>query len=185
MAKTVVVGAPSLTGGGVAQLLAAALSGLQWPVEVTVENRFPFAFGFPEAGGLLLKQVADLENCKGSGSIASMPALVRMLTNIESVAEAHRAPEAVILTFPGVLDGEVVEEPATEPPATSESIAEAPVTGDAPEGSQDTGAAGTGDQPQEGGTDTGDGEKPSDDSPGAATEAKRRGRPPKAAAETK
>jgi hypothetical protein len=185
MAKTVVVGAPSLTGGGVAQLLADALSGLQWPVEVTVENRFPFAFGIPEAGGLLLKQVADLEHCKGSGSIASMPALVRMLTNIESVAEAHRAPEAVILTFPGVLDGEVVEEPATEPPATSESIAEEPVTGTDPDGTQDTSAAVLGDQHQEGGADAGDGEKPAEDGSGAAAETKRRGRPPKAAAETK
>lgn len=184
MAKTVVVGAPSLTGGGAAQLIADALTGLQWPVEVTVENRFPFAFGIPEAGGLMLKQVADLEHCKGTGSIASMPDMVRMLTNIESVAEAHRAFEAVILTFPVALDGEVVEDPATEPPATSESIVEAPVTGDATDGTQDTGAADTGDQPQEGSTDTGDGEKPADDGAGA-TEAKRRGRPPKAAAETK
>lgn len=185
MAKTVVVGAPSLVGGGVAQILAVALADLQWPVEVTVENRFPFAFGIPEAGGLLLKQVADLEHCKGTGSIASMPDLVRMLTNIESVAEAHRAPEAVILTFPGILEGEEAGDAATDPQGTSEPIVDDQNSVVSTDGTQDAGAVGSGDQPKDGVADTGDGEKPVDDGSGATSEAKRRGRPPKAAAETK
>lgn len=158
MKKIIVVGAPSLTGGGVARQLAEALGGVVevWPAEVLVENRFPFPYSLPEVGRMYLQQVADRDNCQGRGFISSLADLTNLVTNIEAVAEAHGTPEAVILTF-GTEDAPELDEAPQDalPPASD---------------GEGTGANDSADAP-------GDEEKPSEESP-QATE-KRRGRPPK------
>ena len=163
MAKVIVVGAPSLTGGGLAHQLAEALAGVVevWPAEIEVENRFPFPYSLPEVGRMYLQQVADRDNCRGRGFVSSLADITNLVTNIEAVAEAHGTPEAVILTF-GFQDAPAQEEPLPD-------LQEAPAIPPSP--------AGEGEDAGDSGAESGSDEKASEEAP-QATE-KRRGRPPK------
>ena len=99
MTRIVIVGAPSLTGEAVAQILAAQFSAEDFPLVVEIENRMPFPVPLTEAGGILLGHVADLDNAKGRGEFQNIGQMVRCLTSIEQLAEHHGYPEALILHF--------------------------------------------------------------------------------------
>lgn len=164
MARTViVVGAPSLTGGGIARQIAEALKGVVevWPAEIHVENRFPFPYGLPEVGRMYLQQVADRDGCQGSGFVSSLADLTNLVTNIEAVAEAHGAHEAVILTF-GAEDAQAPQEEPASPLAVEDPPA--PPVEDPPVKEQAEEAGATNQDSTEN---------------AQAAEAKRRGRPPK------
>lgn len=99
MTRIVTVGAPSLTGEAVAQILAAQFSAEDFPLVVEIENRMPFPVTLTEAGGILLGHVADLDNATGRGEFQNIGQMVRCLTSIEQLAEHHGYPVALILHF--------------------------------------------------------------------------------------
>lgn len=105
--RILIVGAPSLSGGGVAHILAEKLSQEAFPLSVEVTNNMPFPVAFPEIGPVMLHQAADLENCKAVVEISGIPAFVRLVTNVEALAEHHQFPEAMYFRLP-----DVEEEPA-------------------------------------------------------------------------
>lgn len=150
--RILIVGAPSLSGGGVAHILAERLSQDLFPMSVEVTNNMPFPVAFPEIGPILLQQAADLENCKAVVDITSIPAFVRLATNIEALAEHHQFPEAMYFRLPEVEEEEpavsAAEPVADDPPADAvQSTGDLPPDSGQGNGATDSGETGAGEIP--------------------------------------
>jgi hypothetical protein len=83
MKRTVLLGAPSSTGKGAKELIAAAFATAVFPLEITLENKVARAFSLPEVG-VFLEPCTHSGHCK-SVSIPNVDALQRLGSTIEQL----------------------------------------------------------------------------------------------------
>ena len=141
--KTVNLGAPSLTGKDVSQLVSGAFASAKYPLRVTVKNHLPRDVVFPEIPGLHLRHVAHATDSEKTVTIADYASLQRVASSIGQVAELNNHALAVTI---------------------SANVPDAPGSEDAAAGDKDGAGGGTGDSGTGGATgDTGtSAKKPSD-----------------------
>lgn len=98
----IILGAPSLSGKGANELVAAAFIEAVFPLKVTVSNLITNSLIFPEVDGLFLEG----EQASVVVEINDYDTLQRLASSIEAVAEINRYE--ALLTIETWVDAELV-----------------------------------------------------------------------------
>jgi len=123
MTRKVELGAPSLTGKGARELVAAEFANAKYPLKVVVTNHAPRSVVFPEVPGLFLAHCANATDSVMTVALSSASQLQRLASSAEQIAELNGY--AIFLT---IAEVEVEVEPivATKSKAKT-TAASAPV----------------------------------------------------------
>lgn len=97
---TLMLGAPSLCGKDARDTLKQTLSGVKFPLVLTVSNRLPFQVSFPAAGRLYLRPSGH-DGSTGIATFAEYDEFARFVTDVQAIAELNHAETALELTVPG------------------------------------------------------------------------------------
>lgn len=93
--KSLILGAPSLTGKDAKDLVNEAFSDVEFPMQAKVTNLVARSLNFPEVNGLHLSACTDDKDCQAKVCIASLDALHRLASSIEQVSELNNHKELV------------------------------------------------------------------------------------------
>lgn len=113
MAKTINIGALSLTGKGAEELITEAFSGDDFPVTVFLKNRFPFAVSYSEIRTRLEIEGGGTRSDTALVTFNDAASLIRVAKTAQSLADLYKLRAALIIE--SATDEETDEtEPTTE-----------------------------------------------------------------------
>ena len=97
MAKTINIGALSLTGKGAEELVTDVFSGGDFPVTVILKNRFPFAVSYSEIRPRL--EIEGSESCADTALVTFKDAasLIGVAKTAQSLAGLYKCRTALII----------------------------------------------------------------------------------------
>lgn len=115
MNRKVELGAPSLTGKDVNDLVAAEFGKAKYPLKVKVKNLMPRDVVFPELN-LFLRHVAAADGTEAEVEVPNHEVFQRFATDVEQIAELNQYAQALVVEEVAVAKKAAADAPAPAAP---------------------------------------------------------------------
>lgn len=114
MAKTINIGALSLTGKGAEELVTEAFSGDDYPVTVILKNRLPFAVSYSEIRTRLEIEGGEIGADTALVTFKDAATLTRLAKTAQTLADLYKCRTGLIVESAADDETDEAEPPAEE-----------------------------------------------------------------------